>query len=145
MQLSKHFSLAEFCVTQSKLQNVPDKGQLARLQNTAANMELVRAAVGGKVITPSSVFRSEAVNTEAGGSPTSAHMSGDAVDFNVSGVAKADVLALIITAAIPFDQLIDENKGGKSWIHISFAPALRGEYKLYKSGKYTLIRKISWH
>ena len=54
-----------------------------------------------------------------GGAAASQHMKGEAADITTGSVA--DNLRLferIAASAIPFDQLIDENRG--RWIHISY-------------------------
>ena len=58
-------------------------------------------------------------NAAVGGAAASQHMKGEAADITTGSVA--DNLRLferIAASAIPFDQLIDENRG--RWIHISY-------------------------
>ena len=69
----------------------------------------------GKPIGVNSGYRSPALN----GAAASQHMKGEAADITTGSVA--DNLRLferIAASAIPFDQLIDENRG--RWIHISY-------------------------
>lgn len=73
----------------------------------------------GKPIGVNSGYRSPALNAAVGGAAASQHMKGEAADITTGSVA--DNLRLferIAASAIPFDQLIDENRG--RWIHISY-------------------------
>lgn len=132
-QLSTHFTLAELTVTSTGLPNNPNAQQLARLISTAQAMEAVRKLLGHPVRVNSG-FRSAAVNKAVGGSPTSAHSLGYAVDFvcpafgNPMSICKA-----IVAARIKFDQLIMER--GR-WVHISFDPRMRGQVLSWHGGKY---------
>jgi putative chitinase len=129
MQLTEHFSLAEATVTSVKADNTPTPAHLENIKKTAAQLEKVREAVGNVPLKINSFYRSAAVNKAVGGSATSAHSVGYAVDFNAQGLSVADVCALIKKAGIKFDQLIDEkNAGGGTWVHISFDPRYRMQH-----------------
>jgi zinc D-Ala-D-Ala carboxypeptidase len=136
MKLSEHFTFAELTVTATGLTNTPSPNQLIRLSNLAYNLEVVRTALGGLPIEISSGFRSPEVNAAAGGARTSAHLDGDAADITVQGKSNADIITAIVGAKIPFDQLIDENKNGSKWVHVSFAKALRGETLAFNGTNY---------
>lgn len=117
MKLTKNFTLRELTKTNQKFDNTPNDDEVQNLIKTAVQMEAVRALLGNNPIAVSSAFRSERVNRAVGGSPTSAHRSGEAVDFvcpmfgNTAAVCHA-----IAKSGIPFDQLIWEG----SWVHIGF-------------------------
>jgi len=120
-QLSEHFSLEELTVTNTKIRNQPSEKELDRLRRTARQMEAVRALLG-RSIQVSSGYRCPAVNKAVGGSPSSDHMNGDAVDFVCPDFGSPLKVALAIqTSAIKYDQLIQEG----SWVHISFGPRMR--------------------
>lgn len=57
-----------------------------------------------------------------GGSTTSQHMTGQAVDLSFPGVTREQLynLALEIQKLIPYDQLLLEYASGPGWIHISY-------------------------
>ena len=57
----------------------------------AEAMEEVRDYLGGRPITVNSWYRDPASNRKAGGASRSRHLSGDAVDFVVQGIAPPDV------------------------------------------------------
>lgn len=129
MQLSKHFSLAEMTRTSTGLPNVPDSMALLRLRFTAKMMELVRAVLGNVPVLVSSAFRSRAVNAKVGGSDSSDHVTGQAVDFTAPGFGPPRaIVSAIAKSDILFDQLIFEfpsaaNNWAGAWVHISFRSA----------------------
>lgn len=126
MLLSPHFSYAEFTRTSSRLPNDPSDAVFDRLRETAWAMEGVRAMLGGHPLKITSGFRTVEVNLKVGGSPSSDHVHGYAVDFQAPKSGNAHEvfswLARSLTASrFPFDQLILY----PSWVHISFAPRMR--------------------
>jgi hypothetical protein len=139
VQLSPHFSLSEFTISQTAsrlgVDNTPDETVIARLKQTAEGMEEVRDLLGGKPILISSGYRSLAVNRALGSSDTSAHVKGYAVDFicPAFGSPLAICKALSKSKGFEFDQWIEE-KG--QWVHISFDPRMRGQVLTMRDGKY---------
>ena len=125
-QLSPHFSLAEMTrsntATRRGLDNTPPALIVARLLRTASLMEQVRTICGNRPITVFSGYRSPVVNAAVGGSKTSSHKDGDAVDFKVSGLSIAETVRLIRASGLKFDQVIDEFN---QWVHIGFGPQMR--------------------
>lgn len=142
MNLSEHFTYTELTRTDKPFPNIPNDEQLQRLRNTAARAELVRAAIGNKqmIVSCNGGFRSPEVNKASDGSPTSAHMDGDGLDFTVYGMTTMQIARAIIRAGIKFDQLICENKKGVEWIHISFAETMRQQWLICKDEKYTVVK-----
>lgn len=137
--LSNNFTLKEALrsakAEQLGIDNKPDRDQLTALYTSAFGMELVRRLLGNKPITPSSWFRSKQLNAAIGGSKTSDHMTGYAVDFACPAFGTpAHIVQAIRDSIIPFDQLILERVGGKEWVHISFAPAFRMQVKSTVNG-----------
>lgn len=66
----------------------------------------------------SSWFRCVALNKAIGGSATSQHCEGQAIDFTIAGHSLAQVYNwLAFESQLPFDQVIFEFQ---SWIHVSF-------------------------
>jgi len=130
MNLSPHFTLAEFTASQTAARrgivNTPPPEVLARLKVTAAGMEKVRAVLG-KPVTVSSAYRSPALNKAVGGAKNSAHVEGWAVDFNCHAYGTPlEVARKIQSAGIAYDQIIYEF-GPRGWVHISFDPRMRGQ------------------
>lgn len=127
MQLSTNFALDEAVLSQTAIRkgidNDPDLATLAVLRETAENMELVRTALGNKVITISSWYRCPELNKAVGGAKTSSHLTGEAVDFNCFAFgAPLEVAKRIAASGIKYDQLIHEY--GR-WVHIGFGARMR--------------------
>lgn len=125
-QLSEHFTLAELTVSAAAarkgLHNVPPLVELANLKATARRMEEVRTLLGKPVLVLSG-YRSPTVNRLVGGSRTSAHMSGHAVDFICPAFGSApQVAAFLAEHLTDFDQIIDEFG---EWVHVGFGPGQR--------------------
>ncbi len=134
MRVSKYITMAEAIKSQTAerygLRNVPNDVQLENMKYVAANVfDPVREWVGGPVYV-SSFFRAAAVNVKAGGSATSDHPNGFAIDID------ADVYALrqaqgdrksnkdifdYIRAELEYDQLIWEygSNVNPAWVHVS--------------------------
>jgi hypothetical protein len=123
MHLTSNFTLEEFVFSQEAqrkgLDNTPVKGILNVLINTAENMELVRNILNGNPIIISSGYRSPEVNAAVGGSKSSQHMKGEAIDFTCPKFGSPrDIVVAIKNSVIEYDQLILEFN---SWVHISFS------------------------
>ena len=107
MQLSKHFKLSEFTKSQiaarNGLKNLPGAGEVKNLENVCYEiLEPVRAKFEKPVLITSG-FRSLEVNRILGSSDSSQHCKGQAVDFEIAGVANIQV-AYWIQANCDFDQ-----------------------------------------
>ena len=129
MRLSDHFSLAEMTVSATAarkgLVNVAPPEIVDALILTADRMEKVRALLGDNPITVLSGYRSPAVNKAVGGSKTSAHMTGHAVDFICPRFGTpAQVAAHLAKHLTGFDQIIEEFG---EWVHVGFGPGKRRE------------------
>jgi uncharacterized protein YcbK (DUF882 family) len=87
------------------------------LRYTAGRLEEVRALLNHPMAI-SSGYRSPALNDAVGGSLTSQHRYGLAVDFTADGFGTPfEVCKAIEAGGIAYDQLIHEYG---SWVHISF-------------------------
>tara|TARA_B110000196_G_C20631081_1_gene424061 strand:- start:184 stop:537 length:354 start_codon:yes stop_codon:yes gene_type:complete len=78
----------------------------------------------GKVVRVNSGYRSPTLNTAVGGSKTSQHCNGEAVDFEIDGLPNVE-LATWVRDHLDFDQLILEffnpAEGPNSgWVHCSY-------------------------
>ncbi|MFN3585780.1 D-Ala-D-Ala carboxypeptidase family metallohydrolase [Phenylobacterium sp.] len=135
--LSEHFSLDELIATSHRgIDNRPPKIVVANLAETARRMEAVRQILGGRPILVTSGYRCPALNTEVGGSKTSAHLLGWAVDFICPRFGSPLDVCRVLAAAqaagdLAFDQLIEEG----TWVHISFEPRpMRGQVLTKRAG-----------
>lgn len=121
IMLSPHFSLAEFCVSDSAarlgINNTPSQPMIHNLERTAEMLERVRALLGNKSIIVKSGYRTYQLNEFVGGSKNSAHMRGLAADFICPkfGNPRDICNAIVANGKIPFDQLIYEYG---QWVHI---------------------------
>ena len=129
MKLSKNFSLAELITSETAvrhdLDNSPSLTVIDNLQKLVDNvLQPLRDKVGPVKV--NSGYRSPAVNTAVGGSPTSDHCKGFAADIEVAGMSTQE-LARFINGLFPFTQLImefyQEGKPTSGWVHISYDPS----------------------
>lgn len=127
MKLSAHFSLAEmtFSATAAR-KGIPNEAPpeiVDRLILTADRMEKVRSLLGDKPIRVLSGYRNQKVNTVVGGSKTSAHRTGHAVDFTCPEFGTpAQVASYLAEHLKDYDQIIEEFG---SWVHVGFGPGKR--------------------
>jgi zinc D-Ala-D-Ala carboxypeptidase len=132
-KLSPHFSLYELTrsdvASRLGIQNVPSESDVESMKLLCNEvLEEVRSNYGIP-FSPSSGYRSESLNVAIGGSPSSQHCLGQAVDFEIPGISNLEV-ASFISSNLRFDQLILEyyepSVTGSGWVHVS----LVGEMKL---------------
>lgn len=127
IMLTPNFSLKEVITTShSDIDNWPTEPEtVQKLQYCCANiLEKVRAHYG-RPVRVNSGYRSPALNKRVGGSTTSQHMKGEAMDFEIDGLANGEICTWIKSNLV-FDQLIlefhtlgDPNSG---WVHCSVVP-----------------------
>ena len=127
MNLSPHFTLAEFVVSDTAarrgIDNDPPAELLHALKRTAQGLEAVRVRLGGAPIIVTSGYRSPALNAAVGGQPSSQHTRGEAADFIAPRFGSpTEVAAALRDSGVDYDQLILEF--GR-WVHISFSQAPR--------------------
>ena len=123
MQLTPHFSLEEFTDSQTAarrgIDNMPSKESQERknLLRTANVLEEVRAILGHPVLV-SSGYRNQWLNSAVGGSKTSAHVHGLAVDFTCPGFGSPKAICKKLEPHMKdlgIDQLIHEYN---TWVHL---------------------------
>ena len=126
MQLTEHFTLEELTVSPTAkklgLSNNPTPEHIANMKYCCEKiLEPVRAHFG-KPIQVNSSYRSPLVNKAVGGSKTSQHVNGQAIDFEIPGIDNK-VVADWVADNLEFDQVILEfyTKGDKNsgWVHAS--------------------------
>lgn len=126
--ISKHISYRE--ATRSNvavrygLDNTPNEFQLNAMRLVANKIfEPVRMHFGVPIFV-SSFFRAPKVNVKAGGSPTSSHPKGEAIDMDdiLGGVTNSEIFYLIYDN-LEFDQLIWEfgDDDNPAWVHASWS------------------------
>ena len=80
-------------------------------------LEPLRKAVGAPIHV-SSGYRSAALNDAIGGSPTSQHIRGEAVDIWTGAMDAADLHALVVATVPEWDQLYLHR--GQNFVHVSY-------------------------
>ena len=126
VNLSKNFTLQEYIKSQTALRqgidNTPSDEHLASAKKLFEMVvQPVRDHFGVTVI--NSGYRGPALNAAVGGSATSQHCRGEAVDIECPGTPNYDV-ALWIEQNLDYDQLILEfytpGIPDSGWVHVSY-------------------------
>ena len=126
VRLSKNFTLQEFTKSQiavrKGIDNIPGEIHLERAKELFENIvQKVRDNFGVTII--NSGYRSGDLNYAIGGSNTSQHCKGEAVDIECPGTPTYDV-AEWIENNLDFDQLILEfytpGIPDSGWVHVSY-------------------------
>ena len=125
--ISEHISYKEATHSATALRrdlnNTPNDEQLKCMEEVAENLfEPLRKWVGGP-IKINSFFRGEPVNTAIGGSRTSQHMKGQAIDIDDTFGHKTNAeMYHYIKDNLEFDQMIWEfgDDDNPNWVHISY-------------------------
>jgi hypothetical protein len=129
MKLSEHLDLSEVTRSDSAkrrgISNEPTAEHLENFKKLAENVfEPIRKHFG-KPIHISSGYRSKALNAAIGGSATSQHCTGEAIDIDMDGSSNGVTNKMVfdyIKANLNFDQLIWEfgTKDNPDWVHVSY-------------------------
>ena len=127
MQLSKNLALAE--VTRSEtakrngISNMPTPEHIENFKKLAENVFQPIREHFGVPIHISSGYRSAALNKAVGGSASSQHCTGEAIDIDMDGtdITNAQIFHFI-KDNLNFDQLIAEFpvNSNPSWVHVSY-------------------------
>ena len=117
--LSEHFTVAEFEDSYEAIRRGIDNKMPIIIRNDAMELcenvlEPLREKLG-KPIRITSGYRCYELNKAIGGSATSQHCRGQAVDIKVKGIDPTDVAKAIIELGV-YDQVIDEG----NWTHVSY-------------------------
>ena len=143
-KISKHISWHEGTYSRTgerrDLDNTPNEEQLKCMKEVAENLfEPLREWVGGG-IKINSFFRGEPVNTAIGGSTSSQHMKGQAIDIDDTFKHKTNAeMYHYIKDNLDFDQMIWEFGTDKNpnWLHISWVSHRPNRKKL------TIAKKVN--
>jgi zinc D-Ala-D-Ala carboxypeptidase len=109
--------------TRKGIKNTPTATELLRMKKVATEVfDKVREHFGIPLYV-SSFFRCKELNTSIGGSKTSQHMSGEAIDIDADGLSITNKQIYdYIKDNLDFDQLIWEYGTDKNpeWVHVSY-------------------------
>lgn len=118
--MGKYFTIDELCKTNTGLDNTPNDLEVCNIEELIEVLDDMRDEWGSG-IRVNSGFRCKAVNEKVGGSETSAHPFGWAVDIEpVNGdMKKFQDFIVDYFKDRPFDQIIKEKpkNGIASWVH----------------------------
>lgn len=144
MQISKHLSLAEVSRSETAkrrgINNTPSGEHLENFKILAENVfEKVREHFGVPIHI-SSGYRSKELNKAIGGSVTSQHCSGEAIDIDMDGSAHGVTNAQVfnyIKDNLEFDQLIWEfgSDTNPDWVHVSYESTGKQRKQILKAVK----------
>lgn len=123
MKLSKNFALSEITHSNTAkrlgIENEPTETHLQNMQHLVDNLlQPLRDAVGP--IRVSSGYRNPSLNRAIGGSRSSQHCKGEALDLQFWEMGKMNnkvIYDWILQSGLEFDQMI--NEFDFAWIHIS--------------------------
>ena len=150
--ISKHISYKEGVysntATRKGIDNTPNNEQLKNMELVAEEVfEPLRGYVDGP-IKINSFFRCPELNTAIGGSVTSQHCKGQAMDIDDTfGKATNAEMYNFIKEHLDFDQMIWEfgDEDNPNWVHISYVSEDKNRnrcllaYKENKKTKYKII------
>jgi len=142
MQLSKHLSLAEVMRSETAkrkgISNMPTPEHLENFKLLAEKVfEPIREHFGVPIHI-SSGYRSKALNTAIGGSLTSQHCSGEAIDIDMDGTSITNAQVFnYIKENLVFDQMIWEFGTDKNpdWVHVSYESTGKQRKQILKAVK----------
>ena len=142
MQLSKHLSLAEVIRSESAkrlgLSNMSTPQHLENFKKLAENVfEPIRNHFNIPIHI-SSGYRSQALNAAIGGSLTSQHCKGEAIDIDMDGTAITNKQVFdYIKDNLFFDQLIWEfgSASNPDWVHVSYSASGKQRKEILKASK----------
>ncbi len=127
-----HFSLAELVRSDHpELQDEPSTAAQVNLARLVADLAEPARAILGVALRVNSGYRGVALNAAVGGSPTSAHCLGLAIDVVPEGLDIVEAFERLRVSdgrsrALVVDQAIFESKGARGgqtrWIHLGLAP-----------------------
>jgi zinc D-Ala-D-Ala carboxypeptidase len=142
MKLSEHLDLSEVVRSESAkrngISNMPTPEHIANFKLLA---EKVFEPIRNHFRCPihiSSGYRSKELNSAIGGSATSQHCSGEAIDIDMdgspNGVSNADVFNHI-KDNLAFDQLIWEfgSDNNPDWVHVSYESSGKQRKQILKA------------
>lgn len=116
-----NFTISEFLISnvakKNNILNIPNSKQLDNILYLIFYCLQPARNLIRKPIIITSGFRCRELNDFVGGSKNSNHLSGCAADFVVKTLSPAEIIEIISSSNIPFNELINEYD---KWVHISY-------------------------
>ncbi len=126
-QISKHITFQEAThsdtAVRNSINNTPDAPTIARMKLVAEKCFEPLREWYKKPIRINSFFRSQSLNVKVGGSATSQHCKGEAIDISAGSRTENRILYDWLVTNLPeWDQILWEygDETGPDWVHISF-------------------------
>jgi uncharacterized protein YcbK (DUF882 family) len=120
--VSKHITLEEATTSATAIRNginnYPDSVTFERMKLVANKCFEPLREWYGKPIRINSFYRSQLLNVKVGGSATSQHVKGEAIDISAVSKVENEKLFNWCKENLEFDQLINEYDF--TWVHISY-------------------------
>jgi len=127
MNISEHITFEEAIKSQEAarkgINNLPPDNVIPKMELVANKCFEPMRKYYGKPLIVSSFYRSPELNASIGGSPTSQHCKGEAIDIDTGDRHSNYLLMMWAKENLKFDQLICEYpnaQGYPSWVHISY-------------------------
>lgn len=133
MKLTKNFTINEliYSVT-AEANGIDNRASIAVVSNLKALCENILQPLRdhfNKPVKVTSGYRCLELNQKIGGKHNSQHLTGNAADIIIPDVPLFDVYEYIRTK-LPYDQLLLEtNKKGTQWIHVSYLANARNRHQ----------------
>ena len=142
MQLSKNLALAEVIRSETAkrkgISNMPTPQHIENFKKLAENVFQPIREHFGVPIHISSGYRSKALNTVVGGSLSSQHCSGEAIDIDMDGTSITNKQIFdFIKENLNFDQMIWEfgTDTNPDWVHVSYESTGKQRKQILKAVK----------
>ena len=142
MQLSKNLALAEVIRSETaerkEISNMPTPEHIENFKKLAENVFQPIREHFGVPIHISSGYRSKALNTAVGGSLSSQHCQGEAIDIDMDGTSITNKQIFdFIKENLNFDQMIWEfgTDANPDWVHVSYESTGKQRKQILKAVK----------
>lgn len=126
-QISKHITFQEAThsdtAVRNAINNTPDAATIEKMKLVAEKCFEPLRAWYGKPIRINSFYRSQLLNVKVGGSATSQHCKGEAIDISAGSRTENKKLYDWLVANLPeWDQILYEygDDSGPDWVHVSY-------------------------
>jgi hypothetical protein len=144
MRISEHLDLSEVTRSETaKRKGISNEPTAEHLENFKKLAENIFEPIRNHFKVPihiSSGYRSKALNTSIGGSLTSQHCSGEAIDIDMDGSSNGVTNKMVfdfIKSTLNFDQMIWEfgNSSNPDWVHVSYESTGKQRKQILKASK----------